>query len=414
MQSTPSERLVSLDTFRGVTIGAMIVVTNLRIWSDTPRFPHLSHSEWHGCTLADLVFPCFIFIVGIATVFSLDKHLKAGTSLLKLYRLILTRTTILFLLGLLACSWFLFGWLFQSICPPAPTTESMWSIFLSPPATPDVFYFSLANLRIPGVLQRIALVYLAVSLLILHTRSRWRLQAAIMVGLLLLYWALMRLPGFHLRPGQDLGAYLDRAVFGENHLWRFTRTWDPEGLLGTIPAIATGLAGALAGFWLKSDYDRYSKFYGLILFGCLGVAAGALWGLRFPINKYLWTSSYAVYTAGFALLFLSLHYYLFDLYRGFRFLARPFLWLGSNPLFAYVGAQLGAIALGILYIGTPEAHTNFGALIENFIFGRGWDVMGETRWGDPSWPMLYWSLIYLAFWTVLTGLLYHKRIFFRV
>ena len=256
MQATPAGRLVSLDIFRGVTIGAMIVVNNLRIWSDTPRFPHLAHSEWNGCTLADLVFPCFIFIVGITSVFSLDKHLKAGVSLLKLYRHIFARTAILFLLGLLACSWFLFGWLFQSICPPAPTTESMWAIFFSPPATPDVYYFSLANLRIPGVLQRIALVYLAVSLLILHTRSRWQLQALVMVGLLLLYWAFMRLPGFHLLPGQDLGAYLDRAIFGENHLWRFTRTWDPEGLLGTMPAIATGLAGALAGYWLKSGYDR--------------------------------------------------------------------------------------------------------------------------------------------------------------
>ena len=414
MKPKSPERLVSLDVFRGVTIGAMIIVNNLRIWSDTPLFPHLVHSEWNGCTLADLIFPCFIFIVGVTTVFALDKHAQAGESPLKLYRHIFVRAAILFLLGLLACSWFLFGWLFQSICPPVPVQESMWARFFSPPAHAGVWFFSLANLRIPGVLQRIALVYLAVALLVIHTRSRWRLQAVITVALLLLYWGLMSLPGFQLLPGQDLGAYLDRTLFGEAHLWRFTRTWDPEGLLSTLLAVATGLGGALTGYWLKSGYDQHSKFFGLLLFGCLGVIIGAVWGLVFPINKYLWTSSYAVYTAGFALVFLSAHYWLFDLHQGLRIVARPFLWLGTNPLFAYIGAQIGAIVLGTLYIGTPEHHTHLGPIIQNFFFGKNWDVIDQTGWQDPSWPMLYWAVIYLTFWTLLTGLLYHKRIFFRV
>jgi len=408
------KRLVSLDIFRGVTIGAMIIVTNLRIWSDTPRFPQLAHAEWHGCTLADLIFPCFIFIVGITTVFSLDKRARSGESPLQLYRHVLSRSAILFLLGLLACSWFLFGWLFQAICPPEPTQESMWRIFLAPPADTEVWYFSLANLRIPGVLQRIALVYLAVALIIIHTRSRWRLQAVIAGGLLLLYWGLMSLPGYALLPGEDLGAYIDRAVFGEDHLWRFSGTWDPEGLLSTLPAIATGLMGALTGYWLRSKYDGPSKVLGLLLFGCLGIILGAAWGLIFPINKYLWTSSFAVYTAGFSLVFLSAHYWLFDLHHWLWLGARPFLWLGMNPLFAYVGAQIGAIALGTLYIGTPDHHTHLGPLIQDFFFGKNWDVIDQTRWRDPSWPMLYWAVIYLTFWTALTGLLYRKRIFFKV
>ena len=164
--------------------------------------------------------------------------------------------------------------------------------------------FFLANLRILGVLQRIALVYLAVAILVIKTRSRWGLQAIIAGALLLVYWGLMSLPGFKLLPGQDLGAYIDRAVFGEAHLWRFTRTWDPEGLLSTLPAIATGLAGALTGYWLRSKHDRHTKLFGLLAAGCLGILVGAAWGRVFPLNKYLWTSSYVVYTcrlrAGFA------------------------------------------------------------------------------------------------------------------
>jgi predicted acyltransferase len=414
MNLESSKRLVSLDIFRGATIGAMIIVNNMRVWSDTPRFPQLVHSAWNGCTLADLIFPFFLFIVGVSTVFSLDRRVQSGESPLQLYRHILTRSTILFLLGLLACSWFIFGWLFQAICPPEATQKSMWAILLSPPDNAEVWFFSLANLRIPGVLQRIALVYLAVALLVIQTRSRWGLQAIIAGALLLLYWGLMSLPGFKLLPGEDLGAYLDRAVFGEAHLWRFTRTWDPEGLLSTLPAIATGLAGALTGYWLRSKKDGHTKLLGLLAAGCLGIAVGAAWGRVFPLNKYLWTSSYVVYSAGFALVALGACYWLFDLQAWRLFLIQPFVWLGMNPLFAYVGAQIGAVALGTLYIGTVPHHTHLGPLIQDLLFGRHWDALGETRWHDPSWPMLYWALLYLTFWTLLTGLLYRKRIFFRV
>jgi predicted acyltransferase len=414
MKPESPKRLLSLDIFRGVTIGAMIIVNNLRVWSDTPRFPHLMHAAWNGCTLADLIFPFFLFIVGASTVFSLDRRVHAGESHLQLYRHILTRTTTLFLLGLLACSWFLFGWLFQAICPPEATQKSMWAIFLSPPAHTDVWFFSLANLRIPGVLQRIALVYLAVAVLVIQTRSRWGLQAIIAGALLLLYWVLMSLPGFSLQPGQDLGAYIDRAVFGEAHLWRFTRTWDPEGLLSTLPAIATGIMGTLTGYWLRSKYNGHTKLHGLFLFGCLGIFVGMAWGSVFPINKYLWTSSYAVYSAGVALVLLGACFWLFDLHEWRLLGFQPLVWLGMNPLFAYVGAQVGAIALGTLYIGTVAHHTHLGPLIQDLLFGKHWDVLGETRWHDPSWPMLYWALLYLTFWTLLTGLLYRRRIFFRV
>jgi len=414
MRPDAPKRLVSLDIFRGLTIGAMIIVNNLRTWSDTPRFPQLVHATWHGCTLADLIFPFFLFIVGVSTVFSLDKRVQSGESRMRLYKHILTRSTVLFLLGLLACSWFIFGWLFQAICPPIVTQKSIWAILFSPPPNVNVWFFSLANVRIPGVLQRIALVYLAVAIIIIHTGSRWRLQAIIAGGLLFLYWGLMSLPGFELQPGKDLGAFIDRAIFGERHLWRFTRTWDPEGLLSTLPAIATGLSGALTGYWLRSGQEGRNKLIGLVLFGCLAIVVGWTWGRIFPINKYLWTSSYAVYTAGFALVFLGACYWLFDLYQAQVGWIQPFLWLGMNPLFAYVGSQIGVIALGTLYIGTVTQHIHLGTVIQNFLFGEHWDVIGQTVWRDPSWPSLYWALLYLTFWTLLTGLLYRQRIFFKV
>ena len=413
MNSYLPKRLVSLDIFRGVTIAGMIIVNNLSAWTDTPRFPRLTHAEWNGCTLADLIFPCFIFIVGVSAAFSLSRRLEKGEPRSRLYRQIFTRAGIIFFLGLLTGSHFLVGWLLQAICPPTVAQESIWGIFFSPPAAGDVFYFSLANLRIMGVLQRIALVYLAVSLLLLHTG--WRFQAILAGALLLLYWALMTLiPGFALEPGQDLGAFIDRTVFGEAHLWRSAQTWDPEGLLSTLPAIATGLFGVLTGHWLRGRRDQRDTLIGLFIFGFLGIFAGALWKFVFPLNKYLWTSSFAVYTAGYALLFLGFWYWLMDLKQAKAAWVRPFVWLGMNPLFAYCGAQIGGLALGVLYVGSTPHHTHFFTIITDALFGQNWDVTGQTSWHDPRWPSLYWALIYLSFWTLLTGLLYRRKIFLKI
>ncbi len=360
MKAQVSERLLSLDIFRGVTIAAMIMVNNLAYWSDSLRVLRLTHAQWNGCNFADLIFPFFIFIVGVSSFFSLERRGKAEGPLAR-YRHILVRTAVIFFLGLLTGSGLLFGWLFQAICPPAEVQKSIWGIFLSPPPGAEVYFFSLANLRIPGVLQRIALVYLPLSIILMHTR--WRVQALLAGGLLLLYWGLMSLPGFAMQPGQDLGAAIDRAVFGGAHLWRYTQTWDPEGLLGTLPAIATGLLGALTGGWLHSRRERRRKLTGLLLAGFLAIIVGAAWGLVFPLNKYLWTSSYVVYTAGFALIFLGFWYWLADVQQWQTVLVQPFVWLGMNPLVAYCGAQLGSLALDVLYLGTPAQHTHLSALI---------------------------------------------------
>ena len=191
-------------------------------------------------------------------------------------------------------------------------------------------------------------------------------------------------------------------------------TWDPESLLGTLPAIATGLIGALTGHWLRSERNGRRKFTGLLLGGGLGIIIGAAWGLVFPLNKYLWTSSYVVYTAGFALVFLAFWYWLIDLQHAKAVWTQPGIWLGTNPLLAYCGSQIMFIALHTLYIGTPMQHTHLINLIRSAIFGVDWDVIGQTTWHDPQWAALAWAFRCLTFWTLVTGWFYRQRIFLKV
>jgi predicted acyltransferase len=388
-----SPRLASLDIFRGLTIAAMIVVNNPGSAREGAFFAPLRHAEWHGCTLADLVFPFFIFVVGVSAVFSLDKR-RAGSPLFAIYRHIFGRALKIFFLGL--ATWFICGWLLQALCPPVATDQPFWSCFFSPPGAGGPSLFSLANLRIPGVLQRLALVYLVVALLVLH--RGWRLQAAAAGALLLTYWGLMTLTGFNLEAGQDLSSFIDRAVFGPAHL--LARDWDPEGLLSTLPAIATGLMGALTGHWLKSARDGRRKVLGLWLAGGLALGAGWLWALIFPLNKQLWTSSFVLYSSGYALLLLGAVYWLIDLKRLKALWTQPFLWLGTKALLAYCLSQIGFMALYHLYIGTPAAHTNLLTAIQQALFGENWDVLGLSNWRDPRWPSLFWALTCLTFWTL--------------
>jgi len=360
------DRLVSLDVFRGLTIAGMILVNNPGSWAHV--FPPLRHAEWHGWTPTDLVFPFFLFIVGVALPYSLSKR----SALVPTYARIVRRAVLLFLLGLLIN------------------------------AFPK---FDLSTLRIPGVLQRIALVYLVAAPIVLHTRVKT--QAILGALFLLFYWGLLTwvpVPGVgagHLTPNANLGAYLDRKLFW-GHLWSQSRTWDPEGLLGTIPAVSTALFGALAGHWLRSPRGGHEKAAGMFVFGCAGLLVGSLWHTVFPLNKNLWTSSYVVFTAGFALVVLASCYWLVDL-RGRRKWAAPLVVFGVNPIAAYVLSSLAARALVWKPAGTAKIS------MKTWIWERIFEPLGP-----PLWASLAFAVAYVLVWWALMGILYRRRIYLKV
>jgi predicted acyltransferase len=338
-------RLLSVDVFRGLTMVAMILVNNPGDPSTT--FWPLQHARWHGWTPTDLVFPFFLFIVGVAIVLALKRRVDAGVPLRPLHLKILRRSLILFGLGLFL-SGFPFG-LFGA----------------------RSFAELLAVWRIPGVLQRIAVCYLVVSLLVLHCRVRTLklLTVVLLVG----YWALMTLlpvPGQGApdidEPGGHLSAWLDRAVFGD-HVWDQARVYDPEGLLSTLPALATTLFGVFAGLLLAARIEPLERVARLFVTGAVLAAAGFVWGWVLPINKPIWTSSYAVFTAGLAFSTLALCYWWVDL-RGERTVSRIFVIYGMNAIAVYVGSGALARTLSLATIGgVPVNQVIYGALLASWL-----------------------------------------------
>ena len=315
-------RLVSLDVFRGLTVMLMTVVNNPGDWGHI--YPPLEHAEWNGCTPTDLVFPFFLFIVGVSLAYALAGARHAGLPLGPVLARVARRAAVLFGLGVLT-----------SLYP----------------------HFDFATVRIMGVLQRIALVYFGCSLIYLTTN--WRTQLALLVIFLASYAALMQLvpvPGVgpaNLAPTTNLGAWLDRTLLTEPHLWPTSRTWDPEGLLGTLPALGTGLLGLLAGTWLRwPGPARLSKPVGLALAGGVAVLAGLLWGHWFPINKALWTSSYVLFAGGLALGLLALLYWLCDV-RGYQRGVGPALDFGVNAIAVFFFSAILSRTFGLLHLPGP-------------------------------------------------------------
>jgi predicted acyltransferase len=374
-QKGPSGRLLSLDVFRGITIAGMILVNNPGTWGAI--YSPLKHAEWHGWTPTDLIFPFFLFIVGISITLAFARRVELGNDQQDLILKVCKRSLIIFALGL-----FLNGF---------P-------------------YFNLAEIRIPGVLQRIAVCYFVASLIFLKTS--WRTQAIIAVSLLFVYWMLMTLvpvPGFG---AGDLGkegnpaAYLDRWLLG-NHIWKGGKVYDPEGLLSTMPAISTTLSGILTGHWLRSRRPQLEKVGGLFFAGACAVAVGWAWHGWFPINKSLWTSSYVVFTAGMALQLLAICYWLVDI-KGYRRWAQPFVIFGVNALALFVFSGLLSRLMTDKHWQLPRANGSTGNL-QTFIFEHLF-----ASWTSLINASLFYALTYILFWLFLMWLLYRKNIFIKV
>ena len=370
-----SKRLLSLDVFRGITIAGMILVNNPGSWEAI--YPPLEHAAWNGWTPTDFIFPFFLFIVGISISLALGKRVGDDVDNKKIYIKIVRRAALIFLLGL-----------FLNAFP----------------------FFDFSTLRIPGVLQRIAVCYLVASLIFLHTN--WKQQTIIGVSLLIIYWILMTtipVPGCEITTVDDkacnLSAYIDRVILGVNHIWSLGKVYDPEGILSTIPAISTALSGVLTGTWLKSERDNFEKVSGIFFFGVVLTMVGWIWNLAFPINKALWTSSYVVFMAGIALCFLGFCYWLIDI-KGYQKWTKPFVIFGVNALALYIGAELSARIMDSIQLAKADGGTiDLKSRIFETVF---------LPLASPVNASLIFALTYILFWLFIMWLLYRKRIYIKV
>ncbi len=378
-----STRLTSLYLFRGATIATMILVNDPG--NDHSYWP-LEHADWNGWTPTDLIFPFFLFIIGVSLVFSFESRLQRGDSQGMLLLHAFRRAAIIFAIGL----------------------GMNYSLVL---LAPSIF----TGVRVPGVLQRIGICYLAASTLFLYTRPRTR--AVVVAALLVGYWIVMRfvpVPGFgvpgrnipFLHPDANLAAYLDRKVF--THLWETTR--DPEGMLSTLPAIATPLLGVFTGEWLRSKSSPQTKALGMLLFGVVGLILGRTWAVWFPINKKLWTSSYVLFTGGFALVCLALCYWAMDIkhWGGIRFngiLTKPFLIFGRNAIAAYIVAWCVAVSLFMFHAPLNDKMLSG----HDYIFERFFAPLGS-----PSFTSLLFALAFVLLCLLPIWLMDRKKIFLKI
>ena len=365
------ERLLSLDVFRGLTVAAMLLVNNPGTWSAV--YDPLEHAAWHGWTPTDLIFPFFLFIVGVAMSYSFPGQLARGISPGRVFARAAKRSAILFGLGLLLAAF-------------------------------PYYNLDLAHLRIPGVLQRIGLAFFLASAVVLFLRPR--AQAAVAAALLLGYWAAMTLvpvPGYgagDLSKDGNLAAYVDRAVLGTNHMWAAARTWDPEGLLSTLPAVATVLLGVFAGRWMRGERSAAERLVGMFVAANVLLVGGLIWAAAFPINKNLWTSSYALFTAGMALHVLAMCHWAVDV-RGWRRWARPFAAFGVNAIAAFFLSGVMARLLNLVKVGDVT--------LKGWIFDHAF-----ASWLSPVNASLAFALCFVLFWTAVMEAMYRRKIFIKV
>jgi predicted acyltransferase len=367
------DRMVSLDAFRGATMAAMVLVNNPGRWAVV--YGPLRETEWNGWTFADVIFPSFLFIVGVALVFSFAQEIDSAEIGEKTVRRILRRTCILFLLGLLLNGFPL---------------------------------YHLSDLRIPGVLQRIALCYLAASLIALKTRINT--QVCILAGLLVSYGLMLQFipvpgagPGV-LDQGRNLASYLDGLLL-PGHLWYNIRPYDPEGILSTIPAVGTTLFGVLAGHWLRSSRSVRGKATGMLLVGFLLLLAGQVLNIWVPINKGIWTSSFAIFMAGMSMVCLAVFCFLIDV-KGCQKAATPFVIFGKNALAAYLFSELLSKTIRAVEVSRGEGKKS---TLKRYIFDTVYAPLASGKRASLIFAASFVCLTFLVVWTM-----WRKRWFLRV
>ena len=371
--AAPKGRLTSLDAFRGLTLALMILVNSPGDAGTV--YSHLSHVVWNGWTFADTVFPSFLFIVGVSLVFSIAKQLEKGIPNSAFIVRLLRRTIILFALGL-----------FMNIFP----TFHLWAI------------------RIPGVLQRIALCYFFASLIVLKAGLRGRILW--LAGLLASYWLMMRfipVPGIGagvLEPGKNFAAWVDSLFLG-GHMWSYyDGQWDPEGIVSTIPAIATTLFGVLTGQWLRSSSPERRKVAGMVCAGLVLLAAGYILDRWLPINKSIWTSTFSIFMAGVALVCLAFFYWSIDV-ANFSLWAKPFIILGLNPITVYVLSEVFDTTLRTLNMPMALAQE---IDCQSYLFNSFCTPIAESATAS-----LLYALMTLLFMYLIAWIMWRKRLFIR-
>jgi predicted acyltransferase len=420
------ERLISLDVFRGFTILLMTIVNNPGSWDHI--YPPLEHAEWNGCTPTDLVFPFFIFIMAVAISFAMPvKQFDSAT---------FNKTTIralrIFCLGLFL-NFFgkieLFGLqgipllLSRLVITIGVSYALLGNFSLKVKTYLTVFVFVILlflaysgieayqEVRIPGVLQRIGIVYFFVSLLYLKTSQKTQLLTAI--ALLLVYWGLMALvpvPGIgaaNFENGTNLGAWLDSIVL-EGHMWIFSKTWDPEGILSTIPAIASGIIGLLIGQFINRPLPKLEIVKKMAIIGSTLTLLGLLWNIVFPINKSLWTSSYVLYTSGLAILCLTILFYVIEV-ADYKKWTKLFLIWGVNPMVVFFFS--GIIPQGLRMIQfqnpkIPSEQINLQKYLYSFWI--------EPFFNNPLLASLVGAIIYVGIWSFILWLFYKNKLIFKV
>jgi len=396
--TTTRERLLSLDVFRGLTIAGMLLVNDPGTWSAI--FPPLEHAEWHGWTPTDLIFPFFLFIVGITTHLSLSARRARGDDDSAIVKQILRRGIIIYLLGFAMALFPFYQWGTIDAIPNA----SAW----------DRILYRIEHVRIMGVLARIGIVYICAGLLTLRTTLRQ--QIVIIAALLFGYWFAMTLipvPGeneigallLHTKD-RNLAAHLDRAILGLNHIWVGGVTFDPEGVLSTFPAIATAMLGVIAGRWIaQRDKPLLERIAGLFAIGSLGMMVGLMWNWSFPINKSLWTSSYVIFTAGMACVALATIMWIVD-YADVKWWTKPFVVFGVNPIVAFVGSGVMARLIYTLW------HVNYNGAsvsIQNAMY-----QVAFASWLPPRLASLAFAISFVLLWYGILLVLYKRNIILKV